>query len=68
MKLFAPFTEAQVAALNRWQGRDDVHPFTCQYLHGKATVPMIAYHDGWRCPGCHYRQYWAHDFMTGEER
>ncbi len=65
-KIHAPFTAAQVEALNRWQDRDDVHPFTCARHHGGHGVILRASERGWGCPSgnCGYEQYWAHAFMA----
>jgi hypothetical protein len=61
----APWTDEQVAALNKWQQRDDFHPFTCPDRYPNGThVVLVAYPDGWHCPACDYRQDWAHDFMA----
>lgn len=64
--ILTPFTDEQVQALNRWQNRQDRHPFTCGKCDSR--VPLIATTDGWRCGvnGCDYRQNWAHDFMALE--
>lgn len=65
MKIYAPFTLEQVVALNRWQIRGNVHPFTCPTRAADGTaVDLVAEAEGWRCPACDYRQNWAHDFMV----
>jgi len=70
MQIRAPFTEAQVEALNRWQKNPEVHPFTCGSGHRKDARHLdgegilVATKAGWICPFCDYRQNWAHDFMT----
>jgi hypothetical protein len=58
----APFTPAQVEALNRFQREGGMHPFTC----GAPHWPLVAETDGWHCPvrGCCYWQNWAHAFMA----
>ena len=58
-KIRAPWTVAQVIALNGWQYRDDVHPYTC--LHHSDTR-LLATTAGWVCPhrDCDYRQDWTH--------
>lgn len=61
--IHAPFTPDQVDALNRWQQQGDVHPFTCHNVH-EGSRTLIAKPSGWECPGCEYRQYWAHRFMA----
>lgn len=77
MKVEAPWTPEQVAALNRWQDSGRVHPFTCgsgnrmdaehqiqQANRGGDFGQLIASTNGWFCPACSYRQTWAHDFMA----
>lgn len=65
----APWTLEQVAALNRWQSNDHVHPFTCgsgnrkDERHMDKEGVLLATASGWVCPYCDYRQDWAHDFM-----
>jgi hypothetical protein len=76
MKVCAPWTKEQVAALDRWQRCDWVHPFTCggerrdvaHLLYAEAAGHkdfgvLVATPDGWLCPTCNYRQNWAHEFM-----
>jgi hypothetical protein len=76
MKIEAPWTDEQVANLNRWQENGRVHPFTCgsgdrmdaahrkiQERDGGDFGQLVATLDGWVCPACDYRQNWAHDFM-----
>jgi hypothetical protein len=61
----APWSDEQVANLNRWQQCDHVHPFTCPNEHTEAnTVALFAHRSGWMCPLCDYRQDWAHAMMT----
>ena len=65
-KIRAPWTSEQVEALNRFQQRGGMHPFTCGLdRHGNAKV-LIATEYGWRCPDdeCDYTQDWAHAFMA----
>lgn len=68
--IYAPWTDEQVAALNRWQACGWMHPFTC----GNRDTPdhkladgwydqLIATPSGWKCMICDYTQNWAHDFM-----
>lgn len=60
----------QVAELNAYQKRGDVHPFTCgsgnrtdeKHLDGEGV--LVATESGWMCPYCDYKQGWAHDFMA----
>ncbi|MBR0741203.1 hypothetical protein JQ581_30150 [Bradyrhizobium liaoningense] len=58
----APWTAAQVLALNRWQHSPFAHPFTCGGKHGQQTA-LFAHITGWMCPLCDYRQDWAHGYM-----
>lgn len=65
----APWTPEQVTALNAFQQRGDMHPFTCGGDHTPGSPSLVAYTDGWRCPqpygeACDYRQDWAHAFMA----
>jgi len=59
---YAPWTPEQVEALNFWQTRSDVHPFTCQNSHPEDRT-LVATPDGWICKHCSYTQLWAHHFM-----
>ena len=65
MQVKAPWTIEQVTALNEWQQRMDVHPFTCGGPNegDHPTKELIASSEGWYCPHCTYTQDWAHDFM-----
>lgn len=62
MRLDAPWTDEQVAALNLYQQRGEMHPFTC----GICGAMLYATNNGWVCddPKCGYTQTWAHDFMA----
>ncbi len=62
----APFTERQVAELNRYQVADIMHPFTCPNDGHADEVVLLATTEGWFCPvrRCTYRQDWAHSFMA----
>ncbi|MFJ3258475.1 hypothetical protein ACIPK9_37310 [Streptomyces sp. NPDC086771] len=65
----APWTTAQVDALNHYQNAGQMHPFTCGSLHADGRSPVLtATTDGWRCPNpaCDYRQDWAHVFMAAD--
>lgn len=61
----APFSEAQIAALNAYQRSGRMHPFTCGGEH-ELHQTLIAEQDGWHCPDerCDYRQDWAHAWMA----
>jgi hypothetical protein len=71
----AVFTPDQVEALNAWQERSDVHPFTCtnrgdgahRVLNGDLGT-LVATVRGWICPYCDYEQSWAHGFMMPPSR
>ncbi|MER6350603.1 hypothetical protein ABT186_01805 [Streptomyces sp. NPDC001634] len=65
-KIYAPWTPEQVSALNRFQQRGGMHPFTCGKDHHSVRVVLMAHRDGWHCsdPECGYRQDWAHAFMA----
>lgn len=70
-KIHAPFTAAQVTALNTYQRSGSFHPFTCgrgQDGGHVSGITLTATEDGWRCPvnGCTYHQDWAWSFMAGE--
>jgi hypothetical protein len=56
-----PWTAEQVVALNAWQKRGDVHPFTCG--NDSSHRDLLATRDGWQCLDCGYEQDWAHSFM-----
>jgi hypothetical protein len=55
-KIRAPFTDAQVSALNAYQRSGSFHPYTCAI----DSTPLIATRHGWGCPNCSYTQDWAH--------
>ena len=57
----APWTDEQVANLNRWQQAGYVHEYTCPRAHSR-----FARNDGWRCPSCDYTQTWAHSIAVTE--
>ncbi len=62
-KIEAPFTQAQVVGLNRWQHAGYVHEFTCGNQHGGDRT-LVATVGGWVCQECDYTQDWAHAFMA----
>lgn len=76
MKIEAPWTVNQVAALNRWQKDGRTHPFTCgndrmskEHItyakeNGGDFGQLVASTNGWFCPVCSYRQTWAHAFTA----
>lgn len=70
-KIRAPWTDEQVAALNRWQGYGFVHEFTCRDRAFHAVPShdaLVATNAGWICRGCNYKQDWAHHFMFRPQR
>lgn len=62
-KLLAPFTAAQVDALNACQRLGHLHPFTCPGHEGGGDLDLVATRSGWICRHCEYRQDWAHAGM-----
>jgi len=69
-RIDAPWTDEQVAVLNRFQTGGYFHPFTCgrrdRHRHDEGV--LIATRDGWECPAedCDYTQTWAHAFMADQ--
>ena len=71
-KITAPFSDAQVEALNEYQKIGIMHPFTCGNENKRKKCKLSDIHEGiliattkgWVCPDCGYKQDWAHDFMT----
>lgn len=61
-RIFAPWTEKQVDALNVFQAAGVFHPFTCPRT--PYGVVLFATQDGWHCPSCDYTQNWAHAYMA----
>ena len=67
-KIRAPWDEMTVMLLNAGQQFGDQHPYTCSngcevpIFGGSLRLSLIAGVDGWFCPGCAYRQDWAHAF------
>lgn len=69
----APWTDDQVAKLNRYQAGGWMHPFTCYRCRNRDIQRplrheyiLVATNDGWVCPTCDYTQNWAHDFMLDD--
>lgn len=62
-KIYAPFEEKIVKALNEWQQTGYVHLYTCgtkeKHKRGDDDV-LIPTRQGWKCPSCNYTQNWAH--------
>lgn len=68
-KIGAPFTPAQVAALNRRQIDGCFHAFTCANRDDGAHAGeglLTATPAGWVCPACDYTQGWAWAFQAGD--
>lgn len=70
-KIFAPWDNETVDALNDFQVRLVMHPFTCGAEHfTPGEQVLIATPGGWICPcspACGYTQGWAHSFMADRE-
>jgi hypothetical protein len=64
MIILAPWTDKQVAALNRFQSYGLVHPFTCPGHDGDGDRTLLATNAGWVCRHCSYTQNWAHDLCS----
>ena len=65
--IYAPWSGEQVTALNTFQQRGNIHPFTCGAVHSSGRSPLlVATSAGWICPdpSCDYTQDWAHAFMA----
>ena len=70
-KARAPWSFDEVRALNEWQRRGDVHPFTCGGDNNGQTCrqTLVATTKGWVCPDrCGYTQDWCHGFMLNATR
>ncbi|MCI3277594.1 hypothetical protein [Streptomyces cylindrosporus] len=68
----APWTSEQVDALNAFQERGGMHPFTCGGEHTPGSPVLVAREDGWHCSdpydeGCGFTQDWAHAFMANPD-
>lgn len=65
----APWTAAQIEALNAYQALGYVHEFTCSNEQGDCKVrTLTATPDGWVCLGCGYKQDWAHGWMADKSQ
>ena len=58
----SPFTDDQVASLNTSQRAGVFHSFTCGTENCRGI--LVASREGWHCPSCSYRQYWAWSWMA----
>ena len=68
--IYAPWSGEQVSALNTFQQRGNIHPFTCGAVHSSGRSPLlVATPDEWICPdpSCDYTQDWAHAFMAASD-
>ena len=61
--LYAPWTDEQVEALQKWQEDDTKHPYTC--VCGESLAP---YNSGWKCEYCGHTQNWCWNFSTEYDR
>jgi hypothetical protein len=68
-RIYPPWNDAQVDALNYYQASGAFHPFTCPDHPGDGEVLLLAVTAGWRCirASCGYTQSWAHAFMADRE-
>lgn len=64
-KIEAPWTAAQVDALNLFQQDKFIHPFTCPDHH-EGERALVATRAGWICCHCSYTQTWAHAYMASK--
>lgn len=72
-KIRAPFDHDQVEALNAYQLKAPMHPFTCPIRSrpghrahngdGDRAV-LVATNEGWYCRDCTYTQDWAWLWMS----
>jgi hypothetical protein len=62
-----PWSERQVATLNRLQASGLMHPFTCGAAH-LLHQTLIAETDGWHCPDCHVPFGARHDRGCSHDR
>lgn len=69
-RIEAPFTEAQVEALKRWQDACVFHPYTCpgNLVACAAGRELLVTAEGMVCQCGAYRQTWAHALMVGGGR
>lgn len=63
-KVYPPWTDDVVTALNGYQASGRAHPFTCgagQLGDHVGGVALVADNDGWHCAlqSCDYTQDWA---------
>ena len=64
-EIHAPWTDEQVAALNRYQREGRGHPFTGKRHEDGSECILIATNQGWiKCDGGSVVQTWAWDFMA----
>lgn len=66
-KIHPPWTDEQVAALNRYQHAGRMHPFTGERHADGGECILIATRDGWtKCDGGPVIQRWAWRFMADD--
>jgi len=70
-KIYPPWNDETVDALNLYQKEGEFHPFTCgQGAKGAHVggISLVATAAGWHCPvgTCYYTQNWAWTFMAGK--
>ena len=58
----SPFTQDQADSFNAYQKAGIFHPFTCGNNH-PGDRELVAKPQGLSCPGCDYKQDWAHSWM-----
>lgn len=66
LKIPTPWTPAQARALNIYQQRGWMHPFTCRNRgdgNHMGEGELFALESGWVCLYCDYIQDWAWEFM-----
>lgn len=64
-KIYAPWDVKTALALNDFQQRREMHPFTCPREHEpEGERVLVANNGGWFCPDDDYTQNWAHAFMA----
>ena len=59
---YAPWTDEQVDALDKWQGDETQHPYTC--VCGESLTP---HNDGWQCDYCGHKQNFCYEFSLNPE-
>lgn len=57
--IWAPFSAAQVDALNKYQQNQFFVPYTCIQHHPDESPKLIATREGWKCDECGITQLWT---------